>query len=206
MSGTEKLETAQNKNSDESEAEAAASAAASAQTTSSDETSEASTDSSSELEKQITALQAQLSEVNKESAGRRHKLKEYEDAASAAELEKMGEVERLTTQLVTAQSEAEKVEALTTQVTSYQEAVTAFVEDLQKQLDIPDHIKSLLEEKDALAQLNYLTKNREAFASPNPPPTKPNINSAAKGGKSTQAETDEARKKRLRGRLPSLRR
>jgi uncharacterized protein YaaN involved in tellurite resistance len=69
----------------------------------------------------------------------------------------------------------------TESLTKYEKAVGKHVESLMETLEVPDHVKPLLEQMDSLAKLAYLTEHGAAFSKqPASPP--PNSNVSNKGG------------------------
>lgn len=63
----------------------------------------------------------------------------------------------------------------------YKKAVEKYVETVMETMEVPDHIKPLLEQMDSLARLAYLTEHGAAF-SKSATSTPPNSNVSAKGG------------------------
>lgn len=95
--------------------------------------------------------------------------------AQLSELDKTAEeVKRLKPfeQLATEQEES---------LGKYKKAVEKYVETVMETMEVPDHIKPLLEQMDSLARLAYLTEHGAAF-SKSATSTPPNSNVSSKGG------------------------
>ena len=107
------------------------------------------------------------------------------------------------TELEQATEEASRLKPFEQQATeqakvlkSYEKAVGATVESLMKTMEVPDHVKPLLESMPALERLAYLTEHGAAFVKETSKP--PATNVANKGGtNSTDASKriDKARQK-----------
>lgn len=98
------------------------------------------------------------------------------DSRQKADAE-LSEVERMKKML----DEAPKTEAVTElqqQLEDQSKVIVGLVEGLIKELNVPKHIVSLLQDMTPTKQLEYINSNRDAFK---PTPTPPNLNGGDKG-------------------------
>ncbi len=81
-------------------------------------------------------------------------------------------------------------------LTKYKKAVEKYVETVMETMEVPEHVKPLLEQMDSLARLAYLTEHGAAF-SKSATTTPPNSNVASKGG-GKGSNTDRLKKVRAK--------
>ena len=152
---------------------------------------------------ELSKIQQALAAANKESATRRHTIKDLETKLKELERKDMDEKERLTAQLADLQDADTARDALKEQVEALETAVKSQVEALVKDLNVPKHITPLLDSMSPAEQLKYLSDNRKHFTQTN---KKPDIDAGSRGKGSKTKETAEERAKRLKQRFPSLNR
>lgn len=149
--------------------------------------------------KELDDLRAALKQANDEAAQRRHKIKEMEDQIKKSERAGMDETERLKAELADLQGANTERDQLKAKAEALETAVNGQVEALLKELDVPGHIRELIEPMDAAGKLAYLTKNRAAFVKAEK--QKPDIDAGNKGGSGKKpAEIDDKRRKEIRQR------
>lgn len=157
-------------------------------------------DKSTQEPGELDILRQQLKEANNESAARRHKIKELEDQIKARERAEMGELERLKAELADLSGADSERNELKVRFEKYEAAVQTQVQALRKDLNIPDHIALLLDEKGPADQLEYLLANRDKLAPEEK--RKPEFNADKKGGGNKQTTKDkEARSEKLKQRM-----
>lgn len=157
-------------------------------------------DKSTQEPGELDILRQQLKEANNESAARRHKIKELEDQIKARERAEMGELERLKAELADLSGADSERNELKVRFEKYEAAVQTQVQALRKDLNIPDHIALLLDEKGLADQLEYLLANRDKLAPEEK--RKPEFNADKKGGGNKQTTKDkEARSEKLKQRM-----
>lgn len=150
---------------------------------------------------ELEILRQQLKDANNESATRRHKIAELEQKIKDKERAEMDETERLKAELADLQEVQKKHGELAPQFERYETAVKAQVEALRADLNIPDYIATLLDEKSPADQLEYLIANRDKLAPPDEK-RKPEFNSDKKGGGNNKTTKDkEARQQKLKQRM-----
>ena len=111
----------------------------------------------------------------------------------------LSEVERLQKQLGEAPT-AEAVAELKQAVEAQDKVITGLVDGLIKELNIPSHVTALFDSMTPTQQLEYINKNRDAFA---PKPKAPNLNGADKGP-TTKTEAKKKRQESVTSRIPAL--
>jgi hypothetical protein len=118
-------------------------------------------------------------------------LKAIVEAAEKSRKENLTEVEKLTEQVdeLTAKTAEGKKTAKT--LKAYDEAMKGHVTMLLEQLNVPDHVKPLLEAMGTLEQLNYLSEHGQSFAKP----VQTNTNAGAKGTSTSSSEAERLRAK-----------
>lgn len=155
---------------------------------------------------ELEALRNQLKQANDESAARRHKIKELEEKITAAERKDMAEVDRLKAELADLQGADKAREELTSRVERYEAVIQIQVDQLLKELKVPEYITTLLEEKSPADKLDYLLANRDKLQPE--AKRKPEFDADKKGGSKTPLndKEKEARENSLRQRMRLRRR
>lgn len=150
------------------------------------------------LQAQLAALQKQLKNVNGESAARRKKIEKMEAAAKQKERAEMDELERLKAEMADLQAASAKNDDLSTAVDNLNAVIQAQVDAMVKDMDVPDHILTLLEAMPADKKLAYLTENRAAFTGKKK--KKPNYNAGAHTSslKNSRADLDKIKQTKRR--------
>ncbi len=154
---------------------------------------------------ELAALRAQLKTANDESAARRHKIKELEDQITAASRKDMDEVDRLKAELADLKGASQARDELSARIERYETVIQSQVDQLLKELKVPDYITTLLESKTPADKLDYLLANRDKLQPAEK--RKPDFEADRKGsGKQLSDKEKEARQTALRQRMRLRRR
>lgn len=107
-------------------------------------------------------------------------LKNIVHEAEEKRRQQLSEVEKMTEEVARLKPFEELASSQEESLKKYQKAVDGYVKSLSETLEVPDHVKPLLETMDSLAKLAYLTEHGAAF-SKSPTSTPPTTNAASKG-------------------------
>ena len=155
-----------------------------------------------ELQAQLAQVQTQLKSVNDESAGRRVQLKKLEEEKRAKELSEMDDTDRLQAELADLKQQLAEREMQADELATLNQTIQAQVETLVKELTVPKYIQDLLEAMTPAKQLDYLNKNRKAFAGKQK--RQPNIDASSKS--SSNGSSKKERREKIRQRKQSSKR
>lgn len=107
----------------------------------------------------------------------------------------MTELQKATERIGELEPLQEQTQTLNNQLESANQALQTYLDALEAELNIPEHVKPLLENMNKPERLDYLSKNKDAFARTTPP----NTNAGGKGGKPPQtAQEIEQKREKLR--------
>lgn len=107
-------------------------------------------------------------------------LKSIVQEAEEKRLQQLSEVEKMTEEVTRLKPFEELASNQEESLKQYQKAVDGYVKSLMENMEVPDHVKPLLEAMDSLARLAYLTEHGAAF-SKSPMSTPPATNASSKG-------------------------
>lgn len=158
------------------------------------------TDDSDDLAQQLAGARDALKAANSEAAKRRIALNAAEKKLVDLQRKDMDEVERLKAELNDAKGAATQQEELQQSLDAMSVILTEQVTAMFADLNVPNHVKKLLEVQPVSDQLQYLIENREEFGKKKKPP-KTNINASGKTTSGVAKPTpDQLRTSKIRRR------